>query len=231
MDMQKYESQLAQIDFQLSPTNDLVVVHFIPSSFRLIGLGTDAVVVQHADLPAFVFKVYHPAKAYKVEHEFSAYQQLGDHPSFCQCVGRGERWLLLSYEEGPTLLDCLEQGIVIPKQVIQDVESARIYVRSVGLNPRDLHLKNVILQEGHIKILDVSEYVHAGDDRRWDHLVQGYYQFYGLIRGRKIPYWVIEWVKKSYYLQMGETFTVHEFGRHFAQMLSWKENDEDERSR
>src|SRR5690606_26217314 len=47
--------------------------------------------------------------------------------------------LVLSYEEGKTLFDCILEGIHIPEQVIQDVEEAREYARSKGLNPRDIH--------------------------------------------------------------------------------------------
>ena len=58
-----------------------------------------------------------------------------------------------------TLFDCVLQGIHIPEQVINDVEDAREYVRNKGLNPRDIHLKNILLQNGRAKILDVSEYI------------------------------------------------------------------------
>ena len=70
-----------------------------------------------------------------------------------------DNYLVLSFEEGITLYDCLLQGIPIPKQAIKDVDDAREYVRQKGLNPRDIHLKNVFLQNGRAKIIDVSEYV------------------------------------------------------------------------
>jgi hypothetical protein len=67
--------------------------------------------------------------------------------------------LVLSFEQGVTLYDCLLQGVRVPEQAIQDVEESREFVRSQGLNPRDIHLKNVLLQEGRGKVLDVSEYI------------------------------------------------------------------------
>jgi hypothetical protein len=39
-------------------------------------------------------------------------------------------YLVLSYEFGVTLYDCLLQGIHIPKQVMVDVENARQFVRN-----------------------------------------------------------------------------------------------------
>ncbi|WP_240627287.1 serine/threonine protein kinase [Thermoflavimicrobium daqui] len=219
MDQQKLELLIKQIDFHSYSDNRIVTIRSIPSELELIGKGTDAVVVRHLDQPHMVYKVYSPERIEKLENEYAVYRQLGDSPYFCVCYSKGSRFLSLSYEEGPTLYECLEQGIEIPDQVIADVEQARSYVRSLGLNPRDIHLKNVIMQDGHAKILDVSEYIYPGDDGRWNHLVQAYDLFYPLIKGKKIPIWLIEWIKKSYYKQVGETFSVMEFGKRFAQLF------------
>src|SRR5690606_23992909 len=124
-----------------------------------------------------------------------------------------------SYERGPTLYQCLEEGIVIPRQIITDVDHACRYARSRGLNPRDIHLKNVLLQDGRAKLIDVSEYLNPGNDHRWQYLVQGYEQFYSLIRGKKIPTWIIELVKNAYYHQASDQFSVVEFCQRFIQML------------
>ncbi|MDF2837280.1 MAG: hypothetical protein K0Q63_2920, partial [Paenibacillus sp.] len=112
--------------------------------------------------------------------------------------GEGANYLVMSYERGPTLLDCLIEGIPVPPQAIADVEEARRLVRERGLNPRDIHLKNVILQNGRGKVLDVSEYVLDGNDKRWEHLVWAYEAFYSGIEGRRIPEWLLDAVKKSY---------------------------------
>jgi hypothetical protein len=95
------------------------------------------------------------------------------------------------------------------------------------LNPRDIHLKNVLLQDGHAKIIDVSEYVKPGNDGRWDHLVQSYHLYYPYIAGRKIPVWMLEMVKRAYYMQKGTgDFSVQEFGRQLLNALlkKWTNN-------
>lgn len=215
MSWQSIEPLLKKIDIQSNPDNQPVTVGSVPSPLTVVGTGTDAVVVRHPDFPRLVFKVYAEGSSQARENEYTAYRRLGRSPYFPVCYGEGSFYLVLSYEEGPTLYDCLVQGIPIPEQVIDDVEKARVYARQVGLNPRDIHLKNVLLQKGHAKLLDVSEYVKAGNDGRWDHLVQAYRNFYSLIEGRPIPVWLIEMVKKAYYRQIAEDFSVSDFGRRF----------------
>ncbi|SFJ67735.1 serine/threonine protein kinase, partial [Thermoflavimicrobium dichotomicum] len=165
-----------------------------------------------------VFKLYSPNNLDKLQNEYTAYLKIGNHPRFTQCYFKGKRYLVLKYERGPTLYECLEQGIVIPKQVIQDVEDARNFARSVGLFPTDIHLKNVILQNGRAKLIDVSKYIYPNEDKRWEHLVEGYKRFYWLIRGKKIPIWLLELVKKTYLRQVSEKFSVEDFGKQFMQM-------------
>lgn len=213
------EQQINQIQLQASEQNQLVSVEHIPEDFRVVGIGTDAVVVRDHSFPQYVWKVFAPQKVEKKSLEYKVYQRLGSSPFFATCYAQGENYLCLSYEEGPTLYQCLEEGIVIPRQVIIDVDEARRYARSRGLNPRDIHLKNVLLQNGRAKLIDVSEYLNPGNDYRWDYLVQGYEQFYSLIRGKKIPTWMIELVKNAYYHQVSDQFSVVDFCQRFVQLL------------
>ncbi|SFI96676.1 hypothetical protein [Thermoflavimicrobium dichotomicum] len=227
MDHQFIESLIEQVEFQVYPDNRVVTVHQIPEELQLVGKGTDAVVVRHLAYPRFAFKVYARERLDKLENEYKVYQQLGDSPYFCVCYSKGSRFLVLSYEQGPTLYECLEQGIVIPEQVIIDVEQARAYVRKVGLNPRDIHLKNIIMQNGRAKLIDVSEYIREGNDGRWEHLLQAYELFYPLIRGKRIPHWIIELVKRLYYKQVHQQFSLMEFGRWFLHLFRNVKQDED----
>lgn len=219
MTIRSFEAQLKQIDIHANPDNELVAIRWIPPELNLIGIGTDAVVVQSPDQKERAFKVYAPERLYKKEIEFDVYQRIGTSPYYCQCFRQREHSIELSYEEGPTLYECLERGIIIPGQVIADVEAARSYVISIGLNPRDIHLKNVLLQQGRAKIIDVSEYKKPGNDGRWDYLVQGYREFYHLVKGKKIPAWLMELVKKTYYMQVFDESTVSELGEKFVHLL------------
>ncbi|OYD09034.1 hypothetical protein [Paludifilum halophilum] len=210
---------LKQIEIRSNPGNEPVTVDWIPEALEQVGTGTDAVVVRHPSYPDIVFKVYADGREEARKNEFEVYRRLGESPYFPVCHGMDEGFLVLSHEPGVTLYECIVQGIRIPAKVVDEVEEARNYVRSVGLNPRDIHLKNVLLQEGHAKLLDVSEYLKPGDDGRWDHLVQAFESFYPLIEGKKIPVWLIELVKKTYYDQVNGDFSIAEFGRQFIQLL------------
>jgi hypothetical protein len=193
------EELLRAIRIRASAHNEPIVIEYVPEPLRILGSGTDAVAVQHPGLPELAFKVYAPETVECLVDEYCAYEQLAGSPYYAACLGRGDFYLVLSYEAGPTLYDCLVEGIPIPERAMADVEIARCHARSVGLHPKDVHLKNIVLQGDRARILDVSKYVAPGDeDRVWDTLAEGYRRFYPLIRGRRIPIWLIERVKRRY---------------------------------
>lgn len=190
---------LGEIRIRALASNEPIVTEHVPAALRVLGNGTDAIVVQHPDDPERAYKVYAPETVGCLIDEYHAYQQLTGSPYFATCLGRGSFYLILSYEPGPTLYDCLVHGIEVPRQAMADVEAARIYARQVGLHPKDVHLKNVLLQGNRARILDVSKYVAPGDDDPvWETLAEGYRHLYPLIRGRRIPIWLIERVKRRY---------------------------------
>lgn len=214
---------LRAIRIQARAGNKPIVIEHIPAPLRLLGSGTDAVVVQHPGLPGRAFKIYTPQSVGCLLDEYHAYQRLVGSPYFAACFGRGDFYLVLSYEPGPTLYECLVQGIPIPAQAMVDVEAARRHARRVGLHPKDIHLKNVLLQGDRARVLDVSKYVAPGDeDRVWDHLAEGYRRFYPLIRGRRIPVSVIETVKRRYKAQPKEQFSLDLFVAKMLRVLAWR---------
>ncbi|MFS0647512.1 serine/threonine protein kinase [Siminovitchia sp. 179-K 8D1 HS] len=144
--------------------NQPVTILGFAEDLTCVGIGTDAAVFRFDKTPNYVFKVYSGKALKKKEVEKDVYERLKQCCYFPQLYGTGPNYIILSFEQGVTLYDCLLQGIPIPEQVIQDVEEAREFVRSQGLNPRDIHLKNVILQNGRGKVIDVSEYIKEGND-------------------------------------------------------------------
>jgi hypothetical protein len=191
------EQLLAAIRIRAFASNEPILIEDVPAQLRVLGSGTDAIVVQHPDHPEWAYKVYAPETVGCLVDEYHAYQQLAGSPYFAGCLGTGDFYLVLTYEAGPTLYDCLVEGIPIPASAMADVEAARSYARQVGLHPKDVHLKNILLQGERARILDVSKYVAPGDaDPVWDQLAQGYRRFYPLLRGRRIPVWLMELVKR-----------------------------------
>lgn len=200
------EELLSKIQIRSQENNQPVVIVTMPSGIEKIGVGTDGAVFRIKGEDAKVFKVFPEDRLYKLESEYFVYQKLKGSPYFSRCFGKGRNYLILSYETGPTLYQCLQEGIVIPKRVIEEVDQACEFVKKQGLNPQDIHLKNIIFQDGHAKIIDVADFTSPVNDGRWNLLREGYEKYYHLIKGRKIPFWILELVRKSY-LSQGQTVT------------------------
>ncbi|QPC45641.1 serine/threonine protein kinase [Mangrovibacillus cuniculi] len=189
---------LAKVKVNSNVNNEPVTISEVPSTLNCVGLGTDAAVFQHKEVPNYVYKLFADEKKHKVEIEKEVYEKLGPSEYFPTFYAAMDHCLVLSHEEGKTLYDCIVEGIHIPEQVVLDVERAREHVRQRGLNPRDIHLKNIILQNGRGKIIDVSEYVKPGNDFRWEHLKKGYEEYYHFFDGKPVPLWIVETVRKAY---------------------------------
>lgn len=217
-DWDKAIGSLSKIKVFSNPNNEPVTICGEANDLKCIGVGTDAAVFQSLSEPTYAFKIYAKDKVHKVKVEATVYQVLEESPYFSTCFAAYNEYLVLSYEEGKTLFDCILQGIHIPKQVINEVEEAREYVRKKGLNPRDIHLKNILLQNGRAKIIDVSEYTLQGNDHRWEHLKKGYEQYYHLIDGNSVPFWLVETIRK-WYNQRGKNTSFEEFAKNILKLM------------
>jgi hypothetical protein len=216
---EKADQALQSIEVIGNENNEPVTIVGFSEDLRCIGSGTDAAVFYHDDIPGYAFKLYSDKALEKKELEEEIYKRLQGSRYFPECFGAGSKYLVLSYEAGPTLYDCLLQGIVVPEQVIIDVEEAREFVRSTGLNPRDIHLKNVIVQEGRGKVLDVSEYLKEGNDHRWEHLVWVYKHIYPMINGMRVPLWVLESIKHWYNRIDKTSFMIEDFSQRISKLF------------
>ncbi len=216
MEWDNAEKELSKVRVTSNGENELVTVKGNSDKFECIGVGTDAAVFRFIHTPQYAFKVFSDDKLRKIEIETEAYLKLGHSEYFPEYYGRGFNFLVISFEEGITLYDCLLKGIHIPKQVILDVENAREYVFKRGLNPRDIHLKNILLHKGRAKIFDVSEYMKQGNDYRWEYLKEGYQDHYHIIDGKAIPHWIIETVRKWYNQTKPESFNLQDFIKELA---------------
>lgn len=217
------EKSLEKVIVKSNGDNEPVSIWNENDDLRCIGIGTDAAVFHYEKLPYYAYKVYSEESLKKKDIEASVYEQIKDIPFFPQCYGSGRNYIILSYEEGPTLYDCLLQGIDIPKQVIDDVNEARKLLISKGLNPRDIHLKNVILQNGRGKVLDVSEYVLPGNDFRWEHLEWAFYHIYPLINGVKLSPWLLETIKSWYNRVDKSNFVLEDFSQQIMRLFLGKQ--------
>ena len=101
------------------------------------------------------------------------------------------------------LFDAVVKGIRIPESVIKDVDEGIAYARSVGLNPFDVHGKNVVMSEGRGYIVDVSDFYKQGKCRKWDDLKKAYHKIYLPFLYKyhpPIPFFIVNSVRKGYRL-------------------------------
>ncbi|MCM0592818.1 MAG: serine/threonine protein kinase [Gloeotrichia echinulata IR180] len=182
--------------------HDPVQVHYVPEPWQLLGRGNYAVVVYHSDYPNLVVKIYAPGRP-GFEEEVEVYRRLGFHPAFSECLYAQDGLLLLKRLYGVTLYDCMKLGLRIPKQVIRDVDQALDYARDRGLYPHDIHGRNVMMHEGRGLVVDISDFLHEDSCSKWNNLKKAYYWLYlPLIYplGLRIPYFILDIVRKSYRL-------------------------------
>jgi hypothetical protein len=98
----------------------------------------------------------------------------------------------------------VHQGLIIPEQVILDVDSALEYAVQRGLRPHDVHGRNVMMLDGRGVVVDVSDFLHRKSiGKSWSDLRWAYYKIYRPIIARlalPVPYSVLNLVRKLYQL-------------------------------
>lgn len=217
-DWEKDINSLSKIKVISNPNNQPVTIHGSAENLKCIGVGTDAAVFQSLSAPTYAYKLYAPDQRRKAQIEAQVYETLAPSPSFATCFASTDEYLVLSYEAGITLYECILQGIHISQQVMSEVEQARAYIQSKGLNPRDIHLKNILLQNGKAKIIDVSEYLVPGNDYRWEYLKKGYDQYYHLIDGKAVPLRFVAAIEK-WYNEQGKKDSYEVLSKAFLKLL------------
>lgn len=184
--------------------HDPVVPLRVPEPWRVIGTGNYAAVLLHPSVPDCVVKVYAEERE-GIDNEIAVYGKLGRHPAFSECFhgNAGKRYLVLKRLTGVTLYDCLKRGIRIEERVIRDVDDALLYARACGLNPHDVHGKNVIQHEGRGYVVDVSDFLDEEPCSMWPDLKRAYEKLYKPLLLRRpfpLPPYALTLVRKGYRL-------------------------------
>ncbi len=156
---------------------DPVVVNHTPSPWYCIGTGNYAAVFAHPDYPQWVIKVYAPGRP-GWQDEVEVYRRLGAHPAFSECLYAEPSFLILRRLVGVTLWDCVVQGQYIPRSVIADIDRALDSIRDRGLNPHDVHGRNVMMHNGRGMVVDVSDFLKPDECLAWNDLKRAYFWIY-----------------------------------------------------
>ncbi|PYI54823.1 serine/threonine protein kinase [Paenibacillus flagellatus] len=193
---------LPALEIRSTNPRDPVEVVSVPKPWRLIGAGNYAAVVAHPDERERVVKVYAEGRP-GLRDEIEVYRRLGRHPAYSECYDSGETFLILKRLTGVTLYECLRRGIRIPERVIRDIDEALEYARGKGLNPHDVHGKNVMMIDGRGVVVDVSDFLKDEYCSMWDDLKKSYYMLYKPILYRfpiPIPHALLNLLRKGYRL-------------------------------
>ncbi|WP_186580920.1 protein kinase family protein [Aquibacillus kalidii] len=142
-------------------------------------------------LPEFIEVAREEAEIYKILLGINYYPTLYEY---------GENFLLIDYIAGNTLFDCLASGIPIKDEHIKEVDSALHLAKQRGLNPSDIHLRNILLTDkGDIKLVDVARFRQTKQCQQWSDLKQAFYSFYNReLFPKKIPLKVLNMIAYLY---------------------------------
>ncbi|MDO3411349.1 serine/threonine protein kinase [Saccharibacillus sp. CPCC 101409] len=193
------ELKLESVD----PFNPVVVAR-VPEGWTALGTGNYAAVFEHGALPGKVVKVYAPGRPGWAE-ECGVYEKLGPHPAYSVMYAAGilgeHDYLLLKKLEGKTFYNCFRDGTRIPLQAVRDIDDALEYARSRGLNPKDVHGKNVMLKDGRGLVVDISDFLQDGPCVMWADFKKAYYRLYRPLMPRRpvpLPDWVMDTIRFLY---------------------------------
>ncbi|MCG7345393.1 protein kinase family protein [Sporosarcina sp. ACRSL] len=143
-----------------------------------IGTGRSAFVFQIKSTRK-AMKVFFPKLTYIAKEEAEIYEELKDIEYFPSIFASGANFIVMDYIEGSTLFECINKGKLITPVHITEIDRALSLASARGLNPSDIHLKNIIITTyGKIKIIDVARFRQKKDCRQWNNLKKAYRQFY-----------------------------------------------------
>lgn len=159
-------------------SNGRIQVKQYHQDLKLIGTGRSACVFRIKDTNK-VIKVFPSQFTHIAQKEADIYKLLINSKYFPVIYETGENFLTMDYIEGNTLFMCLNKGILISEKQINEVDHIINEVREVGLNPSDIHLRNIIVTpDNQIKMIDVARYKQKKHDTQWNDLKNAYYRFY-----------------------------------------------------
>ncbi|WP_079505553.1 serine/threonine protein kinase [Mesobacillus jeotgali] len=147
-------------------------------TLKLIGEGRSAFafLIEGTDL---VLKVFFPQYSKIAEEEAEIYQQLTGNDFFPELHESGSNYLVIDYVRGLTLYQCLVNGMPIIPDHIEEVDHALKMAREKGLNPSDIHLRNIIITpDDDVKLIDVARFRQTKQCSQWDDLKTAFYKFY-----------------------------------------------------
>jgi predicted Ser/Thr protein kinase len=152
----------------------------MPPELVLAGKGRSAYVFKYKDGSHIkALKVFFPEFQEIAKKEADIYQMLSGSKYYPKLYETGDSYLVIDYIEGYTFFDCLMKGIPISEDLIYEVDEALDEARNKGLNPSDIHLRNLIMtKDKKLRVIDVARFTQTTSDTQWDDLKKAYFKLY-----------------------------------------------------
>ena len=147
-------------------------------ALELAGTGRSAFVFRIKSSEKAI-KVFFPKFEYIAKEEATIYMTLQDISTFPTIYASGLNYFVMDYIDGHTLFECMTQGREITLAHIKEVDYALSLASKLGLNPSDIHLRNIIItSKDEIIIIDVARFRQTKNCKQWSHLKKVYHQLY-----------------------------------------------------
>ncbi|WP_077305571.1 serine/threonine protein kinase [Terribacillus halophilus] len=178
-----------------------------PSALELIGTGRSAFAFRILE-SSLVIKVFFPAFQHIAAEEAAIYQTLAASRFFPDLYDAGQNYLVMDYIPGHTLYDCLRKGIPIRDHHIVEIEHALRFAAAQGLNPSDIHLRNILITPtGDVRLIDPARFRQQKQCTQWKDLHVAYEKLYKKkVFPKKIPSFLLELIAYLYKKRKSFTF-------------------------
>ncbi|MBW8349775.1 protein kinase family protein [Bacillus sp. IITD106] len=180
----------------INPKDDELIQY--DSSLTLIGVGRSAYVFKIKNTK-HALKVFFPSHRHLAKVEAEVYKRIQHIDYFPRLYESGSHYLVIDFVDGYTLFECLTRGIPVSENHIKDVDMAINLARKEGLNPSDIHLRNIIIHDGKIRMIDVARFKQVETDHQWNDLKRAFYHLYTKsFFPKKIPAFILNWIAVLY---------------------------------
>lgn len=178
------------------------LIHY-DDSLKLIGTGRSAFVFRISNSSKAI-KVFFPDFTYIAKEEAEIYKVLQEIPFFPTIFDSGLNYIVMDFIEGRTLFECVNQGIPITTDHIKEIDDALLLASSKGLNPSDIHLRNIFITSNNdIKLIDVARFRQTKNCTQWSDLKSAYLLYYKKrLFPKKIPATIMNTVAFIYKKQL-----------------------------
>lgn len=157
-------------------------------SLTLIGTGRSAYVFRIKESNQAI-KIFFPEFRHIANEETEIYLKLKGISYFPTIYAFGENYIVMDYIEGRTLFECVNDGVAIKESHVQEIDHALALAAERGLNPSDIHLRNLfITTNDEVKLIDVARFNQTKNCSQWNDLKYVYHRFYSKrMFPKKIP--------------------------------------------